>query len=120
VLQVAQQMNAKHLLMTHFSQRYPKIPILKNTPITSHTAIAFDHMEVYKPYSPDTRYIEPKTAIVGLFCLTTGNAMNLITILLLFYLQHEWFWLQYFIHLLKRKVMQNSAFKRFVSTSLFT
>ena len=39
-------MNAEYLVMTHFSQRYPQIPKLKNTPVSSRTAIAFDHMEV--------------------------------------------------------------------------
>ena len=39
-------MNAKNVLLTHFSQRYAKIPVMKNcTPV----AVAFDHMQVSHP-----------------------------------------------------------------------
>lgn len=41
------EMNAKHVLLTHFSQRYPKLPVInKDLEILKKTAIAFDHMEV--------------------------------------------------------------------------
>ena len=45
-MEVAQEMNAEFILLTHFSQRYPKIPILKNNLLSSQTAYAFDHMEI--------------------------------------------------------------------------
>ena len=42
-LEIADKMNAKSVLLTHFSQRYAKLPIMKtNTPV----AVAFDHMRV--------------------------------------------------------------------------
>ena len=42
-LDVAEKMKARNVLLTHFSQRYSKLPVMKNeTPV----AVAFDHMEV--------------------------------------------------------------------------
>eukprot|EP00111_Clytia_hemisphaerica_P001366 TCONS_00003881-protein len=66
-LDVAHQMKAKNLVMTHFSQRYPRIPKLKNTPITSHCAIAFDHMELSLEDVPKFQHYIPK--IVQMFDL---------------------------------------------------
>lgn len=40
-------MNAKHLLLTHFSQRYPKMPVVKDG-LTA-TALAFDYMTITMP-----------------------------------------------------------------------
>lgn len=46
-LDVGERMRAKYVLLTHFSQRYPKIPNLNiDVPIVKRTAIAFDHLEV--------------------------------------------------------------------------
>ena len=45
---VAHKMKAKNLLLTHFSQRYPKIPSLNHVQATVPFALAFDHMEVLK------------------------------------------------------------------------
>lgn len=44
-IQSALHMNAKFLMMTHFSQRYPKIPVFDHR-YTSTTGIAFDLMKV--------------------------------------------------------------------------
>ncbi|KAG8744935.1 hypothetical protein FRC10_009170 [Ceratobasidium sp. 414] len=41
---VGKRMNAKHLLLTHFSQRYPKMPVVKSG-LTA-TALAFDYMTI--------------------------------------------------------------------------
>ena len=42
-LEIAERMAAKNVLLTHFSQRYAKLPVMKNsTPV----AVAFDHMQV--------------------------------------------------------------------------
>ena len=42
-LEIAAKMNAKNVLLTHFSQRYAKLPVMKNgAPV----AVAFDHMQV--------------------------------------------------------------------------
>ncbi|XP_047144375.1 ribonuclease Z, mitochondrial isoform X1 [Hydra vulgaris] len=43
---VAQKMKAKNLLLTHFSQRYPKIPNLNDIKSSIPFVLAFDHMEV--------------------------------------------------------------------------
>ena len=42
-IEIAGKMNAKNVLLTHFSQRYAKLPIMKDE---TAVAIAFDHMEV--------------------------------------------------------------------------
>ncbi|CAE6443862.1 unnamed protein product [Rhizoctonia solani] len=41
-------MNAKYLLLTHFSQRYPKIPVIKSG--FTATALAFDYMTISTPH----------------------------------------------------------------------
>lgn len=38
-------MDAKFIMLNHFSQRYPKIPVFSEQ-FTKHTGIAFDHMKV--------------------------------------------------------------------------
>jgi len=43
---VARQMKAEWVLLTHISQRYPKIPIVEENELSSRTAYAFDHMEI--------------------------------------------------------------------------
>lgn len=45
-LQVGQDMNARHILLTHFSQRYAKVPIINDLP--TNVGIAFDNMKVSK------------------------------------------------------------------------
>ena len=40
-------MEAKFIMLNHFSQRYPKIPIFSEQ-FTKYTGIAFDHMKVNK------------------------------------------------------------------------
>ncbi|XP_055920059.1 ribonuclease Z, mitochondrial [Eupeodes corollae] len=44
-LSVAQKMNAKHTILTHFSQRYAKLPRIPEG-LLSNVAIAFDFMQV--------------------------------------------------------------------------
>ncbi|XP_055837284.1 ribonuclease Z, mitochondrial [Episyrphus balteatus] len=44
-LNVAQKMNAKHTILTHFSQRYAKLPRIPEG-LLSNVAIAFDFMQV--------------------------------------------------------------------------
>ena len=39
-------MDAKFIMLNHFSQRYPKIPVFSEQ-FTKHTGIAFDHMKVF-------------------------------------------------------------------------
>ena len=41
------KMEAKFIMLNHFSQRYPKIPIFSEQ-FTKYTGIAFDHMKVNK------------------------------------------------------------------------
>ncbi|KAK3890834.1 hypothetical protein Pcinc_005239 [Petrolisthes cinctipes] len=43
-IQVGQDMNARFILLTHFSQRYAKVPIINDLPIN--VGIAFDNMKV--------------------------------------------------------------------------
>ncbi|KAG8700037.1 hypothetical protein FRC09_006214 [Ceratobasidium sp. 395] len=43
-IDVGRRMNAKHLLLTHFSQRYPKMPVIRSE-LTA-TALAFDYMTI--------------------------------------------------------------------------
>lgn len=38
-------MDAKFIMLNHFSQRYPKIPVFSEQ-FTKYTGIAFDHMKV--------------------------------------------------------------------------
>lgn len=45
-IEVANAMNAKFLLMTHFSQRYPKIPVFDTSKGKSGAGIAFDLMRM--------------------------------------------------------------------------
>lgn len=55
-LRVGRQMEAKHVILTHFSQRYPKVPPLSSpppttlTPTTQAVIFAFDFMTL----RPDT------------------------------------------------------------------
>lgn len=44
-VQVGRQMAARFTLLTHFSQRYAKLPIF-NDSFTSNIGIAFDNMQV--------------------------------------------------------------------------
>ncbi|KAJ1302197.1 hypothetical protein OPQ81_001023 [Rhizoctonia solani] len=46
-MEMGVRMNAKYLLLTHFSQRYPKIPVVKSG-LTA-TALAFDYMTISTP-----------------------------------------------------------------------
>ncbi|KAF8605692.1 hypothetical protein BDV93DRAFT_45569 [Ceratobasidium sp. AG-I] len=46
-IDVGKRMNAKYLLLTHFSQRYPKMPVL--TSGLTATALAFDYMTITMP-----------------------------------------------------------------------
>ncbi|CAE6445219.1 unnamed protein product [Rhizoctonia solani] len=46
-IEMGARMNAKYLLLTHFSQRYPKIPVI-NSGLTA-TALAFDYMTISTP-----------------------------------------------------------------------
>lgn len=43
-IQVGKDMNARQTLLTHFSQRYAKVPLLDELPL--HVGIAFDNMKV--------------------------------------------------------------------------
>ncbi|KAK9472956.1 beta-lactamase-like protein [Dipodascopsis tothii] len=45
-LSVAQQMRARHVVLTHFSQRYPKIPDVDAAGSAANVAVAFDGMAV--------------------------------------------------------------------------
>lgn len=44
-INVAQDMKAKCVILTHFSQRYSKVPYIADT-LGENTGIAFDNMEV--------------------------------------------------------------------------
>jgi ribonuclease Z len=49
-IDVGRRMNAKHVILTHFSQRYPRLPVLKgeaaaNTPMNN-VSVSFDFMTV--------------------------------------------------------------------------
>nr|XP_053646177.1 ribonuclease Z, mitochondrial-like isoform X1 [Cherax quadricarinatus] len=43
-IQVGRDMNARYILLTHFSQRYAKVPLLKELP--AQVGIAFDNMKI--------------------------------------------------------------------------
>ena len=49
-IDVGQRMNAKHLILTHFSQRYPKLPVLRNEEKAktrlNNVSVSFDLMSV--------------------------------------------------------------------------
>ncbi|KAA8898999.1 hypothetical protein TRICI_006423 [Trichomonascus ciferrii] len=45
-LQIGNQMNAKNIVLTHFSQRYPKAPELQSQDHSSHVAVGFDGMHL--------------------------------------------------------------------------
>ncbi|KAF8734941.1 tRNase Z endonuclease, partial [Rhizoctonia solani] len=47
-MEMGTRMNAKYLLLTHFSQRYPKIPVIKSR--FTATALAFDYMTISTPH----------------------------------------------------------------------
>jgi ribonuclease Z len=46
-LQVASDARAQFLVLTHFSQRYPKIPSLPATALAKHVVVSFDLMTVF-------------------------------------------------------------------------
>ena len=43
-IDVAIKMNAKHLILTHFSQRYPKLPTFKEEDAMKNVTVSFDFM----------------------------------------------------------------------------
>lgn len=45
-INIGKKMNAKFTILTHFSQRYAKIPYMPNDDLPSNVGIAFDNMEV--------------------------------------------------------------------------
>ena len=45
-MEIARKMKAKNVILTHFSQRYPKMPSLNNVKLDQNTVVAFDHMKV--------------------------------------------------------------------------
>lgn len=45
-IQVGKKMNARYLILTHFSQRYAKIPLIDDKVDKRNIAVAFDNMEV--------------------------------------------------------------------------
>jgi len=58
-LDVALKMQAKHVILTHISQRYPRMPIIKDTVLAAHTVFAFDHMEIRLKDMPNFHRILP-------------------------------------------------------------
>ncbi|KAJ7372606.1 Zinc phosphodiesterase ELAC protein 2 [Desmophyllum pertusum] len=53
------KMDAKFIMLNHFSQRYPKIPVF-NEKFTKHTGIAFDHMKIHSSnFSKIPQLLEP-------------------------------------------------------------
>ena len=46
-LEVGKKMNARYTLLTHFSQRYAKLPRINGNDLPSNVGIAFDNMEVF-------------------------------------------------------------------------
>lgn len=52
VLQIGEESRCEHLLLTHFSQRYPKVPALGDV-LRGKTGVAFDMMTV----SPATMHL---------------------------------------------------------------
>lgn len=44
-LDIGARMKARHVILTHFSQRYSKVPLIDHLP--SNVIIAFDNMKVY-------------------------------------------------------------------------
>lgn len=44
-IEIGNKMNAKYIMLTHFSQRYAKLPRL-NDSFTSYVGISFDNMQV--------------------------------------------------------------------------
>eukprot|EP00795_Rhopilema_esculentum_P009410 gene9410-17122_t len=62
-LNVAEKMKARNVLLTHFSQRYSKLPVMKNeTPV----AVAFDHMEIHPDEIPEVSKLLPKLQVLFL------------------------------------------------------
>ena len=45
-VRVGQEMEAEHVILTHFSQRYPYIPNLDNLNLPHNVGVAFDNMKV--------------------------------------------------------------------------
>jgi ribonuclease Z len=58
-LQVALDARAQYLILTHFSQRYPKIPALPPSAFADHVAISFDLMTVHLDQLPALPLLSP-------------------------------------------------------------
>ena len=57
------RMRAKFVLLNHFSQRYPKIPVLNpDAPAQGHTGFAFDLMSVAFASMPELPPLQPLLA----------------------------------------------------------
>lgn len=57
-IEIGQRMNAAFTLLTHFSQRYAKLPLI-NDKFTENVGIAFDHMEVTLSDLPKLHLFNP-------------------------------------------------------------
>ena len=63
------KMEAKFIMLNHFSQRYPKIPIFSEQ-FTKYTGIAFDHMKVNKlPIIPLHVYMATRSVLTWNFAV---------------------------------------------------
>lgn len=45
-IEVGKQMGAKNIILTHFSQRYSKLPRISSDGLDDHIGVAFDNMKV--------------------------------------------------------------------------
>lgn len=45
-IRVGKEMRAKHVILTHFSRRYPIIPCLRDLKDTKNVAVAMDFLQV--------------------------------------------------------------------------
>ncbi|XP_076036405.1 ribonuclease Z [Oratosquilla oratoria] len=63
-IQIGVEMKAKHIILTHFSQRYAKVPLLSDT-VPANVGIAFDNMKVGLQDLPNLHYLYP--AMVAMF-----------------------------------------------------
>ncbi|XP_054711118.1 ribonuclease Z, mitochondrial-like [Uloborus diversus] len=71
-IKVGEEMNAKYTILTHFSQRYAKVPLF-NENFHNHVGCAFDNMKV----RPRDLYVLP-LLIPALKCLFAENVEELI------------------------------------------
>ncbi|XP_014276351.1 ribonuclease Z, mitochondrial isoform X1 [Halyomorpha halys] len=63
-IEVGKKMNAKHIILTHFSQRYAKLPRIVGNDLGNNVGVAFDNMKVRFCDLPKLKLLYPSLKLI--------------------------------------------------------